>query len=185
MLKKESFASWNYNEFLIKCNQPHYSNSINLEMMGKTRSSFLKISFQKHMKIIWAVMVVHKIHTKNLMDQIDGGCHLGICAGAESSKCQKKPKKNKKGTDQPTNQPTNQLTDGQTKKGVESHSLRLLHSFSIKTKSKLHASMLTKSCVLVAISLHCISLWYLVEKVMSWVHSMYSTITKLWFFLGW
>ena len=55
-------------------------------------------------------MVVDKIHTKNLMDQIDGEGHWGFCKGAVSSKCPEKPKKQKKVPDQPTNQPIDQPT---------------------------------------------------------------------------
>ena len=59
-------------------------------------------------------------------------------------KMPKKAKKVKKGpTNQPTYQPTNQLTtqptDRLSKQGVEWRSTRLLHSFSINAKSKLHA----------------------------------------------
>ena len=64
-------------------------------------------------------MVVHKIHTKNLMDQIDGEGHWGICTGAVSSKCPNN-RKSKKGTNQPTNQPINQPINRRTKQGVKS-----------------------------------------------------------------
>ena len=88
-----------------------------------------------------------------------------------------KRQQRKKGTDQPTNQWTNPPKEGKIKQGGESCSTQLKSFFLNKTQKQ--ACMLTKRCILVALSLNCISLWYLVEKVMSCVHSMYSTITKI------
>ena len=46
---------------------------------NKIASSFYKIILQKHMKTIRTVIVVHKIHAKRVMDQIEGEGHWSIC----------------------------------------------------------------------------------------------------------